>query len=75
MCNGVPQMSPEPTVSRCPNCGSPVEPRRVFCRLSCRVRFEHREFVRTPKLFASDMTLESELPTREEVKEARRQRR
>jgi hypothetical protein len=51
--------SPETFV--CPGCGNPnVPPGRVFCRPSCRARYEHREREREPSLFPRELSMESE---------------
>jgi predicted nucleic acid-binding Zn ribbon protein len=53
-------ISPETFV--CPGCGTAnVPPGRVFCRPSCRARYEHRERQREPRLFPAVLSLESEL--------------
>jgi len=36
--------------ANCPNCGAAVMPPRVFCKLSCRIAYEHREYTRQPRL-------------------------
>ena len=49
---------------QCPNCGNDVAPPRVYCRLSCRIAFEHREMAREPRLFADRMArLETDVPS------------
>ena len=55
--------APPPTQSRpagrCPGCGVPVPPGRLFCRPSCRLRYERRTRPPTlPGLFP--LTLDSE---------------
>jgi hypothetical protein len=64
-----------PTPRTCPNCGAEVEPPRVYCKLSCRIAYEHREMVRTPRLFRGELTMESEFPPASEIRPGRRSRR
>jgi len=45
-----------PNEQTCPNCGELVMPPRVYCRLSCRVQYEHREYARQPRLFERTVT-------------------
>lgn len=63
---------PQHSHPQCPWCGGPVTPPRTFCRLSCRLRYDHREHTRTPTLFPRAMTLETELPSDAELKPGRR---
>ena len=47
----------------CPGCGSTeVLPGRVFCRPSCKARYEHRERQANPALFSLGDSLQSEWP-------------
>jgi hypothetical protein len=60
-------------MTTCPTCGAAVLPPRVFCKLSCRIAHERRQ-ARTPQLFPHELTLETELPSAEDVAHARRRR-
>jgi hypothetical protein len=58
----------------CPGCGADVPAGRKYCRPSCRATHEHRSWA--PKLpgLAAPLSLESELPSDDEMARARAQR-
>jgi hypothetical protein len=60
--SGVRLSGPGDEAFLCPGCGNAnVPPGRVFCRPSCRAKYEHRERQREPLLFPHELTMESEL--------------